>query len=267
MASAGAERLSLDPAAVAEAFDRVAATYDERFGRNPVGLLFRHTVQERLRASFPAGARVLDLGCGTGEDAVFLAERGVHVHAVDVSSAMVERTRAKAAAQGLAEWVHAERRGLEDLAGLPGPFDGAYSNFGALNCVDLAGLGARLGGLLPSGAPILLSFMGPAPLPAVVERALTGRGEPRGRRPARVGGVALAVRHPGLGEARRLLGSAFQWRRAFALGVLVPGPEHEEWVRRHPMAFGLLAAAEGLVRGWPVLRGLGDHLVLEGARR
>jgi hypothetical protein len=33
------------------------------------------------------------------------------------------------------------------------------------------------------------------------------------------------------------------------------------------MAFGLLAALEGVVRTWPVLRGLGDHLVLEGVRR
>jgi SAM-dependent methyltransferase len=258
---------SLDAAAVAEAFDRVADAYDEQFGRNPVGLIFRHTVQERLRGLFAPGARVLDLGCGTGEDALFLAERGVHVHALDVSAAMVERTRAKAAARGLAARVHPERRALEDLSGVGGPFDGAYSDFGALNCTDLAGLGGRLAGVLKPGAPILLAFMGPSPLPSVLERALTGRGEARGRRPARVGGIGLAVRHPSLGEARRLLGPAFAWRRGFALGVLVPGPEHEAWVVRHPLMFGLLAALEGVVRAWPVLRGLGDHLVLEGVRR
>jgi SAM-dependent methyltransferase len=258
---------SLDTAAVAEAFDRVAGAYDAQFGRNPVALVFRHTVQERLRASFAPGARVLDLGCGTGEDAVFLAERGVFVHAVDVSAAMVEATRAKAATRGLDGRLIVERRTLEDLATLPGPFDGAYSNFGALNCVDLEGLGGRLAGALEPGAPVLLAFMGPAPLPSVLERALTGRGQARGRSPARVGGVSLAVHHPSLREARRALGSGFTWRRAMALGVLVPGPEHEGWAVRHPMAFGLLAALEGVVRTWPVLRGMGDHLVLEGVRR
>jgi hypothetical protein len=33
------------------------------------------------------------------------------------------------------------------------------------------------------------------------------------------------------------------------------------------MTFGLLASAEGLVRAWPLLRGLGDHVLLEGRRR
>jgi hypothetical protein len=50
------------------------------------------------------------------------------------------------------------------------------------------------------------------------------------------------------------------------LGVLVPAPAHEAWARENPIAFGLLAAAERLVRSWPVLRGLGDHLLVEGRR-
>jgi hypothetical protein len=66
---------------------------------------------------------------------------------------------------------------------------------------------------------------------------------------------------------REALGSAFAWRRAFALGVLVPAPNHGPWAARHPIAFAALAALEGLVRAWPGARGLGDHVVLEGVRR
>jgi SAM-dependent methyltransferase len=41
----------------------------------------------------PERLRVLDLGCAAGRNAVFLAERGVAVTAVDASQAMVTRTR------------------------------------------------------------------------------------------------------------------------------------------------------------------------------
>lgn len=43
----------------------------------------------------------LDLGCGPGSDAIWLAERGWHVTAVDVSDTVLSRAAAAAAAAGL----------------------------------------------------------------------------------------------------------------------------------------------------------------------
>src|SRR5262245_17601225 len=88
-------------AAAAAAFDAESAVYDESFGRNPIGRLFRSVFQERLAVLFPPGTRVLDVGCGTGGDAVFLAARGVSVHALDPAAGMVTQTRAKAERAGL----------------------------------------------------------------------------------------------------------------------------------------------------------------------
>jgi SAM-dependent methyltransferase len=249
------------------AFDAVAADYDRAFGRNPVGLVFRHVVQRRLEALFRPGDRVLDLGCGTGEDAVLLAARGVRVTGIDASPEMVARARAKAAERGLDrdacrfEALHAEAVGL-----LGRGYDGAYSNFGALNCADLGVVGAALAGSLRAGAPVLLSLLGAWPLPALVQRALTGVGEPRRGRAPRVGGAPVSVSYPSLAEARRALGPGLVWTDAFAMGVLLPGPDHERWAARFPQTFGVLAAAESLVRRWPGLRALGDHVVLEGRR-
>lgn len=50
----------------------------------------------------PAGATVLDAGCGTGEHALLLAERGDRVVGVDLAVEAVGRAAAKAEARGLA---------------------------------------------------------------------------------------------------------------------------------------------------------------------
>ena len=50
----------------------------------------RSRIWERARWAFGAGDRVLDRGCGTGEDAIRLARDGVRVVATDASGDMVE---------------------------------------------------------------------------------------------------------------------------------------------------------------------------------
>lgn len=252
--------------AAAAAFDRAAPGYDAGFGRNPSGLFFRHAFQERLRRLFAPGARVLDLGCGTGEDAVFMASLGVRVHAVDVSPAMVEATRAKAERAGVSDRVTASVLAAESVASLGDGWDGAYSDFGALNCTALGTVGESLARALRPGAPVLLCVIGPWPLPALVGRALFASG-PFRRPVPEVEGVPVPVRHLTPRELRDALGPAFAWRDAWAQGVLLPGPMHERWARRHAQAFGVLAALERFVRRLPGLRALGDHAVVEGYRR
>jgi SAM-dependent methyltransferase len=210
---------------------------------------------------------VLELGCGSGDDALTLASQGVRVHATDLSPGMIEVARAKAAGRGFSEaQVRFEARAAEDCGGLDGaPFDGAFSNFGALNCADLARVGAGLSAVLRKDAPVVLCVVGPRPLPGLLVEALTGR--PARGEDVKVGGRPVAARALTARDVREGLGSGFSWATTSALGVLVPPPAHDAWAQAHPMTFGLLASAEGLVRGWPLLRGLGDHVLLEGRRR
>jgi ubiquinone/menaquinone biosynthesis C-methylase UbiE len=67
------------------AFDAIAQNYDRIFTHSILGKAQRLLVHEALRGYFRSGQRVLDLNCGTGEDAIHLASTGVSVVACDVS--------------------------------------------------------------------------------------------------------------------------------------------------------------------------------------
>jgi SAM-dependent methyltransferase len=70
--------------------DRIADVYDEWY--RPVDT----AAEVELLAELAGGGRVLELGIGTGRVALPLAAKGVDVHGLDASPAMVERMREKA---------------------------------------------------------------------------------------------------------------------------------------------------------------------------
>ena len=73
--------------------ERVAATYDDQES----GMFSAATVDAAadVLAELAGGGRALELGIGTGRIALPLARRGVPVHGIDMSQAMVARLRAK----------------------------------------------------------------------------------------------------------------------------------------------------------------------------
>ncbi len=66
-------------------------SYDRRMDKASRGHVRK--VKEAMVAEVPGGARVLEIGCGTGELAAMLIARGATVTGFDVSPAMVEAAR------------------------------------------------------------------------------------------------------------------------------------------------------------------------------
>jgi len=98
------------------AFDDMAGDYDAAFTQSAIGRLMRAAVWRRLDANFRPGDHVLELNCGTGADAVYLAHRGVHVLATDISQAMLDMTVRKVAQAGVRDLVKVQRLDIGDLA-------------------------------------------------------------------------------------------------------------------------------------------------------
>ena len=87
--------------------------------------------------SLPPG-RAVDLGCGSGANAVYLAERGFHVTGVDFSRVALAKARRLAAARGMDRRVVLVRSDLTagEMPGVLGPFD-LLVDYGTLD--DLKG--------------------------------------------------------------------------------------------------------------------------------
>jgi S-adenosylmethionine-dependent methyltransferase len=80
--------------------DRVAPIYDDIYDGSDYWRFYRDLTWHSLRPRLPrtAGARVADLGCGTGEWGLRCAASGYRVTFVDLSSAMLRRARERFAA-------------------------------------------------------------------------------------------------------------------------------------------------------------------------
>lgn len=255
----------------ASPFDNQAPGYDADFSATLIGTLMRQAVRRRMDALFHRGQRVLDLGCGTGEDAVYLAGRGVDVHAVDASEGMLRRARQKVAQTGVEHRVEVSHLDIENLDALGnGRYDGVLSNFGALNCVeDLPTAARQLAERTDRGAPLLLCLMGPiVPWEWIWHLA---HGEPaKAFRRLRPGGVAwrgIRVWYPSIGQLRRAFAPYFDQSRVAGLGALVPPPCSEPWARRHRALVEWLAGVERRFEAIPPLPWLADHYMLELRRR
>lgn len=261
------DRPALCSAPLSAAFDHLAAGYDAGFTRTDLGTRLRRAVWSRLDVLFAPGDRVLELACGTAEDAVHLGGRGVRVLATDASAEMVRVAAGKVERAGLAGMVEVRQLAVEELAGLEdGPFDGALSDFGGLNCVaDFAGAGRSLAARLRPGAVAVLCVMGPA-VPWEWGWFL-GHGQPgKAFRRFTPGGVewrGLRVRYPSIRSLRRALAPDFRVRRVAALGALLPPSYAESWAGRHPGLIARLDRWERRLETIPPLPWLADHYLME----
>jgi SAM-dependent methyltransferase len=227
-------------------------------------------VWRRLEAAFRPGDSVLELACGTGEDARCLAARGIRVVATDQSDGMLAVTRDKTA--GLPVVV-----ARLDLLYLPrepavlagAPYSGVFSNFGGLNALpDYRPLAAYLAPLVRPGGRLVFVVMGRWCAWEIAWHLAHGqpgrafrRLRSQGAR-ARVGAAEMAVYYPSTAALRQALAPHFCLERAQPLGLLLPPSYLEPLTRRRYFPWRLLAMLDRRMP-WPRLA---DHTLYEWVR-
>jgi SAM-dependent methyltransferase len=256
------------------AFDSIAASYDELFTRSMIGRAQRAVVWDALLHTFEPGAHILELNCGTGEDALFLARHDISVIACDGSEGMIRTARKRQQEEDPDAPIHFKLLPTEQLAELrPGHlFDGVLSNFSGLNCVsNLDPVVWDLASLVAAGAPVLICLSTRFCLAETLWFLLHGDLRKAFRRApgvahAKVSEFTVKVHYPTVRQVRESFSPWFRLRSCTGIGVAVPPSYLEPMIRKYPRLLGLLRWIDKRISHLPWLRIMGDHMLLHFER-
>jgi ubiquinone/menaquinone biosynthesis C-methylase UbiE len=266
---------------VSNAFDTAAQSYDRLYQANPIMGWMRRENLAAIREAFDTGSRLLEIGCGTGDEALALASEGYQIVATDISAGMIAAALNKAQAEGISgvTWRSLPAGRLSELAcdDRFEPFDGAFASFGALNCEpDLGPIADTLARLVRPNGALVCSVMnrwcaweiGWSLLhlrPGTGFRRLGPGQQPAGlASPA--GDNSVLVRYHTPGTFVRAFAPHFNLKKLSALPVLLPPPYLSHLVDRWPALLDHGQYLERRLCNRFPFHSLGDHFLVVLAR-
>jgi ubiquinone/menaquinone biosynthesis C-methylase UbiE len=252
-------------------WDAAADTYEQDFTTTVVGQVLRRAVWRELERVFCPGQRVLELNCGTGLDALHLAERGIGVLGCDISQRMIDLARHRASTTEFRDETDFRVLATESIGALvdEGAFDGAFSNFSGLNCVEsLSDVRKNLSRLIKPGGSIVLCMLGcfvPWEMIWFMAHGDWGKAIRRfqSRSVSRPQSDLPKVFYRSTREITLLFAPEFSLRSWKGIGIAVPPSYMEHWARRFPKLTNALERADRLLGGVAVFRNLSDFVILE----
>jgi ubiquinone/menaquinone biosynthesis C-methylase UbiE len=255
----------------ATAFSRQSARFDQLYGEDGMIAYKRVRVRQHLAAILKPESLVLELNCGTGEDAVWLARQGHFVHATDLSAGMLEKTIEKIKTEKLTHYISTENISFTSLEELKnqGPYDHIFSNFAGLNCTgELDKVLASFSQLLRPGGGVTLVLL---PRFCLWEFLLVFRGKfktafrrffsNKGRQ-ARVEGTFFKCWYYNPAYLKKQMAKDFDPVSLEGLCSLVPPSYMQDFDKKYPRIFSRLCRLEAKWKNhWP-WRSVGDYYII-----
>jgi ubiquinone/menaquinone biosynthesis C-methylase UbiE len=255
--------------AVREIFDRASATYDRDEAGNLTRAMMRAVSLQVLKATFRPGQRILEIGCGTGTEAVELAKVGILVVATDISRQMISRVKDRVRAQNLASRVQVHQMAAHDISKLQteygqNGFDGAYSSFGALNCeLNLGQFASSLAKLMKKQSRFVCSIINKICLfDLVLNPFLLKRNSRLNRYPTlNIGNRMLVTRSYSPREFAKMLRPFFIVEGMRGLPTVLPPPYFDRHIMIFRPAMRNLLPLEWRLGGLFPFNQFGDHFL------
>jgi ubiquinone/menaquinone biosynthesis C-methylase UbiE len=255
---------------VAEAFDSASEEYDFTISRNFINTWIRRRSVNALLRLAKTDDVLVEIGCGTGTEAILIAPHVSQIIATDISDKMLQILRLKLRAKRLGEKILPVKAGASELSIVRRLVDGGqvdlvYSFNGALNCEpQMRRFVAELSALLKRGGYFVCSIRNTLCLSEALSHALVfqfGRMNPRKKQPimVSVGGKDIPSVYYSARNFARFFTLDFRLDKQIALPGIMPPAYLNDYYLKLRDRMATLERLEPLLSERFPLKFLGDQ--------
>jgi SAM-dependent methyltransferase len=259
-----------------QAFDTIAENYDSTFTQSKIGKAQREIIWNYLKKVLAnkKNLKVLELNCGTGEDAVWFAKKGCSVIATDQSNKMLEITKQKAIENKLSDVIETKKVDLTNIdeSNLSGSYDLIFSNFGGINCLsfkDLYKLPDMLNNLINPSGRLIMVIMPTFCLWEMIYFTLKLNLKKAFRRSSiksvkvNLNGEELSVEYYTPVLVNKIFRKHFKQVGLKPVGFFIPPSYLEKFFSSKHKTFDLLQKLESIVTDWSLMSNYSDHFLID----
>lgn len=251
-------------------FDKAAHHYDSSFTNTVIGKAQRELVYHHFSKFLvkKQPKTILEINCGTGEDAIWLAQHHFQVTATDISEKMIAVAKSKNQFNNL----NFDVLDCTEIAQkyTPNSFDLVFSNFGGLNCLshnELQLFFENASQILTSKGELVLVIMPKNTLWEQLYFIGKGKFSEAFRRKkefttANVDGEKVTTYYYNPSDIERLASTGFTIATKFPVGFFIPPSYLEPFFSSKPRLFSLLNYLEKRSTTFSFLSQYADHYII-----
>ncbi|MCO6175114.1 class I SAM-dependent methyltransferase [Flavobacterium sp. NRK F10] len=248
-------------------FDVEAIHYDSHFTYTSIGKAQRAMVYHHLQKHLTNPLTILEINCGTGEDAIWLARQHHTVCATDISEKMIEVAKEKGSHPGLS-FIQADIRAVSNHFNAK-DFDLVFSNFGGLNCLSPDEMDRFLkttDTVLSANGKLILTLMPEGTLWEKLYFLLKGQFSKISRRKtaavATLGEEKVITYYYNPKEIVNLSKDKFNTIEVKPIGFFIPPSYLEPFLKNKKLFFKVLTRLDSLFKNLSFLAKYSDHYLI-----
>lgn len=258
------------------AFDIIANCYDATFTKSIIGTAQREIVWDYLEKYLPSNEKlsVLELNCGTGEDALWFAKHGHKVLASDISEKMLDVLRKKIYTNNFTSKIKTLNLDISNISdtNLDEKFDLVFSNFGGMNCIspsEMNNVASQISKLLNSQSRLMMILMPRFCLWETIYFLLKLNLKNAFRRysnrgiMAKLNGAELKTFYYSPTQIKKYFEKYFEVMAVKPVGFFIPPSYLEKFFATKKKTFNFLKRAENVITNYKYLAGFSDHFLID----